>query len=100
MYTYLYYLNREIDSTVMDRLVLFMTGVDLNSNLYILKENPLFKEFLLSSFKVKREYRPSVSQLADFFKSGGCNLPGSLAYEYVKGLESMARTLNHVNFIV
>lgn len=100
MYRHLYYLNREIHAEVLNNLALFITHTDLCQDLEYLKKNYFFKKFTTSAFKVSREQRPSVSQLSDYFRTSNCPLPGSLACEYAKELEAMAKQSGYANFTV
>lgn len=95
---HLYYLNRKIDSKVMDALVLLICNHNLNDQ--NISKSEEFKEFILRSYSVPREERASVSQLSDMFKKYNCLKPGTLACSYAKALEEMAYKNNNQKFWV
>lgn len=92
-----YYLNRIIDKKVMASLSLLIFNNDLNS---INENSKDFKDFIQTAYSVKREDRPSVSQLSDIFRKYNCKMPGTLACMYAKRLEAMAQLDSNINFWV
>lgn len=92
-----YYLNRVIHQSVMDKLSSLIFHNDLNE--VSLKSND-FNEFILASYSVRREERPSVSQLSDIFKKYNCKKPGTLACLYAQELEKKAQQDNDEKFWV
>jgi len=83
---------------VLSSLASLIHNQDLNS--CTIQNSDEFNHFLQISFEEKREYRASVSQLAEIFKRYGGKKPGTLAVRYAKSLESMARDLKLEGFIV
>ena len=81
-------LNRVISKGVMSSLSELILNSDLNDSEVFL--NKYFKNFVEASYKVKREQRPSVSQLADMFRSQKCSTPGTIATKYAIQLENLA----------
>jgi len=95
---HLYYLNREIDSKIMVAIVNLISSRDLNDK--NTSESKEFGNLISASYRVKREKRPSVSQLSEFFKKYKCKLPGTLACIYAKKLEAIAIQNNNLSFWV
>ncbi len=95
---HLQYLNREMKSEVMYSLVSLISNVNLNSEK--ISESAYLKKFILESYKVNRNERPSVSQLSDIFRKYECEKPGSLAALYGQRLELMASKNNNNDFWV
>lgn len=101
MYRHLYYLNRDLDKRILEMLASFIFQSDLrNQSVEKLASRKDFKKLIELSFSIKRENRPSVSQLSDFFRKYGCKKPGTLACRYAIELEKRARKNGDTEFRV
>lgn len=95
---YIYYLNRRINPTILEKLARIIELLDLNHPQ--IEKEFLFFDFVMASFKVAREERPAVSQLSDILKKHGCQRPGTLAIRYAIQLENLALEHKIKHFIV
>lgn len=95
---YLKFLNRTIHENVIAKLSQVILNLDLNDP--DVGTNSYFKSFVQEAYKVSRNERPSVSQLADMFRMYKCVSPGTLATKYAMQLEIMAQRNNNLEFRV